>query len=177
MQTSIEAQTTSEARDDTTYKETAKKLIPVLENLDSMSSNIDREIETLTLKRRKIEQLTKKRKNTIVEIANGQKSLTSDTKEFLDSEWIENCDLLDTIKSFTFIATIANVKDVEKGSLQSMNYYHNGYTLHVSVQLREPEWLDVTVWWSIENLPADWVSESKFEVVLLSSDPEKKCET
>ena len=163
---------TREAQEDTDYREMAQQLIPHLEIIDSTASDLDCEIETLTLKKQKVVQLMK-RKNLILKFVNGQKSLTSDLKQLFDSEWIESYGLLGTIRSFTFTATIAIVPDVEKREVESEKFHSKGFTLFVFARKSltdEEEWLDIGLQWRSKSFPGDWESEIKFQIVLLNCD-------
>ena len=158
-------------------KETARKILPLLDDIDSVLSETDREIEMLTDKKLKLEQL-KEHKTSIAQFVDGQISSSNGLKELLESEWIQNFDreLKKSLKPFKFTATITNVKDIQYKTLLSDKYHFGGFLFHVRMKCSTlsngDEWAEAIVLFdSVKSRASNLEAEFQFQIVLLSSEP------
>ena len=161
------------------YRETAEKLMPLLDDIDSVLSETVREIEMLEDKKLKFDQL-KEYKTSIVQFVNGQKTLSNELKELFDTEWIQTIGTdrnRNSLKNIKLTFCIAHVKDVENKVLCSEKIYLQGFLFHIAigkVLTAGEEWIKSTFFYDLANTRnRDAEVEIKFQMVLLSSNPAK----
>ena len=153
-------------------KETARRLMPLLDNIDSVLSETDRKIEALADKKLKLEQL----KTSIAQSAQRHKPLSNDEKQLLETDWKQSVDneVTNILKPIKITATIANIKDIKNKSLLSDKYHVDGLLFVLEMKLSYDGWIDVCLHIdSVKSRGSNVKSEIEFQCHLLSSDPAK----
>ena len=159
------------------YREKAEKLMPLLDDIDSVLSETVLEIEMLEDKKLKLDQL-KEYKTSIAQFVNGQKTLSNDLRELFDTDWVETIGTdRNSLKNIKFTLCIAHVKDVENKVLCSDKIHICGFLFHIAIEkvlTDGEEWVKSTFYYDLANtLTRDAEIEIKFQMVLLSSNPVK----
>ena len=116
------------------YRETAEKLMPLLDDIDSILSETNRELQMLEDKKFKFEQL-KKYKTSVAQFVNGQKKLSNELRELFDTDWIQGTGTdRNSLKNIKFTLRIPDAKKVENIVLRSDKYHFRGFLFHIGIE-------------------------------------------
>ena len=124
----------NEITSDICYKEKAATLLPHLGNIGANILEIDQDIEPVTNKKQKLQDL-QKNKMLITEFTEERTSLTPQLRELLNSDCIEYIrpGYGSELEAMTFNVSIEKISSVFGGSQQSDKYHFGGFVFQVAI--------------------------------------------